>query len=216
MYIYIYTSYIYNPTMHVYILEVCIYIYICIPCYLHKTVHQDFEEAMLGVKRNTKGNILCMFVQQQFALKFLDAEPHRKVAEIRSKPVKFLIPGDRLCLATGSHLPGQRQALGVLEFKGQMQIQLSLMSKYFALHQVPAEEANALSSKWNVDSVWLWNLELCHAFDQPLVYETPRGSELWHYVDPKSFLLPNRDVKDRHSLECVWVLLLHVSSQSLT
>ena len=119
-----------------------------------------------------------------FAKRFVEGpEETRKVMEIRTKQVKFLELGDRICLiATRASIPGQRGRLilGILEYSGCLPIPCDQFDRYFGLHRVTAEEFLEYKQTWkgNSTTCYGYNFKLVHAFDPPLTLNFMKA-ETW-------------------------------------
>lgn len=137
------------------------------------------------VEKNEKGWVVGLLVRQMHAEKFIAPDPHRKVYEIRTRPVKFFSEGAKVALVSMEQSRRRcRKVLGILEFVGNIKIRTASFDKYHALHQVSQDEFKSLDKAYqNAEYLWAWNFELVEAFQTApeVAVTTPSGAMVWFY-----------------------------------
>ena len=136
-----------------------------------------------GATKMKDGKHLALLVQRKHAERFLLPADKRKVAEIRSTPVKFLFEGDQLMLvSTGKQ---GREAVAILEYQNCSRIKTAHFSKYEALHCVTMEEFDDIRFSWKEqDFCWAWHFELRARIEPPLPIPLIAGPEVWMWLSP--------------------------------
>ena len=135
-----------------------------------------------NVKQTPEGRFCGLVVNMRWAQMFV-SEPaeERKSMEIRTFPVKFLGPGDRICLvATCDGQP--RRACAILEFEHCISLSTASFPKYFPLHRVTAADLESVLSSSNQDGKGLygWQFNLVHILPDCPVVPNTRG-RIWIY-----------------------------------
>ena len=141
------------------------------------------------VEKNEQGLVLGLLVRQRHAEKFVAPEPHRKVYEIRTRPVKFLPEGAKVALVSMEQTRKRcRKVLGILEFVGNIKIRVASFDKYHAFHQVSQDEFKSLDKTYqNAEFLWAWNFELIEAFPTaPEIAATTSGAMVWSYFSAEA------------------------------
>lgn len=150
---------------------------------------QDLTDAEASLKQhNVKqqkqgSNGFCgLLVNFHHAERFVHGPSvHRKVMEIRSRPVNFLKPGERIVLIScGGGQP--RQLLAILEFQQCLRIDDDVFDRFYPLHQVSAEELAGLKQTWSKQNTFCYGYQfsLIYKFPKKLVLKLKTG-EIWVY-----------------------------------
>lgn len=122
-----------------------------------------------------KGAFIGLLVQRKYAERFFEG----KVFELRSFKVNFLEVGQ--CIALISCGDGARRVLAILEFHGCIQIPLTQLAVFQAMHKLDNEEMASFMGriqKKNKDHVWAWHFSLKCQIWPPLPLPNT-SAEIW-------------------------------------
>ena len=107
------------------------------------------EQALTAILRTFKAKqrlderFCGLVVQEKYAKRFVDeCAEQRKLMELRSKALKFLVPGERICLLSASGT-STRKVVAVLEFNYCTKIAIGELGHYEGLHRVTTQELDA-------------------------------------------------------------------------
>ena len=147
----------------------------------------------LGVKTRFDGRFCGIVVKEEFAKRFVEGpEEERKVMEIRSRPVKFIDPGQKILLisVSGGH---PRRLLGILEFGDCTKIPNARFDRYFGFHRVSKKEfaefraSSAALSKQ--EHVFGYGLTCVHRFAESPVLRGRSHGEVWAWISQEDVAL---------------------------
>ncbi len=137
----------------------------------------------LKVKQKLDERFCGLVVQEKYAKRFVDDRPEkRKLMELRSKALKFLTPGGRICLLSASGT-STRKVLAVLEFNHCTKIAIEELGHYEGLHRVTTQELDAFGWTGSCNGkshVYGWKFSLVKALDTPIELHYTMG-EVWSW-----------------------------------
>ena len=136
------------------------------------------------VQTGRSGKAKGLLVRIEHAMKFVaPSKNERKVLEIRSRPVKFLSPGDKVALLGCGTGCGNRRVVAILEFQKCFMIPIEQFAAYAHLHQVSPKQLDDLRKLWsNQDTCYAWEFSVYEHYTREFVV-APTPGEMWVHFD---------------------------------